>query len=99
MPVVVQRHVLGSARGVPAPLTVDVVEEIPLVRVFVEQIVVCQCQIMEGFRRAADHGGNRGGDSAWDKLVEMLVIVQRQVGGESSVVQLSWDRPVLGQGC
>ena len=42
VPVVVQRHVFGSARGVPAPQTMDAVEEIPLVRVFVEQIVVCQ---------------------------------------------------------
>ena len=32
-----------GARGVPAPQTMDFVEEIPLVRVFVEQIVVCQC--------------------------------------------------------
>ena len=31
-----------GARGVPAPQTMDFVEEIPLVRVFVEQIVVCQ---------------------------------------------------------
>ena len=42
VPVVVQRHVLGSARGVPAPQTTDAVEEILPVRVFVEQIVVCQ---------------------------------------------------------
>ena len=50
VPDVVRRHVLGSARGVPAPQTMDAVEEIPLVRVFVEQIVVCQVpQIMEVF--------------------------------------------------
>ena len=36
-----------------------------------------------GFRRAADHGGNHGGDSAGDKVVDMLVIVQRQVLGET----------------
>ena len=42
VPVVVQRHFLGSARGVQVPQTTDAVEEIPLVRVFVEQIVVCQ---------------------------------------------------------
>ena len=35
------------------------------------------------FRRAADHGGNHGGDSAGDKVVDMLVIVQRQVLGET----------------
>ena len=31
-----------GARGVPVPQTMDAVEEIPLVRFFVEQIVVCQ---------------------------------------------------------
>ena len=36
-----------------------------------------------GFRRATDHGGNHGGDSAGDKVVDMLVIVQRQVLGET----------------
>ena len=33
-----------------------------------------------GFLRAADHGGNCGGDSAGDKDVDMLFIVQRQLG-------------------
>ena len=36
-----------------------------------------------GFGRAADHRGNRGGDSAGDKVVDMLDIVQRQVLGET----------------
>ena len=37
-----------------------------------------------GFRRAADNGGNHGGDSGGDKVVDMLVIVQRQVLGETA---------------
>ena len=59
-----------------------------------------------GFLRAADHGGNRGGDSAGDKVVDMLVIAQRQVLGETEQktvevpqLQLSRGRPFLGQGC
>ena len=36
-----------------------------------------------GFRRVADHGGNHGGDSAGDKVVDIVVIVQRQVLGET----------------
>ena len=36
-----------------------------------------------GFRRATDRGGNHGDDSAGDKVVDMLVIVQRQVLGET----------------
>ena len=58
-----------------------------------------------GFGCAADHGGNRGGDSAGDKVVDMLVIVQRQVLGETEQkivdvpqLQLSRGRPVLGLG-
>ena len=44
------QHVAGivdgvrdGGRGVPAPQIINFVEEIPFVRVFVEQIVVCQC--------------------------------------------------------
>ena len=46
-------------------------------KLVVVPVVVQRHALVEGFRRAADHGGNRGGDSAGDKVVDMLVIVQR----------------------
>ena len=51
---------LGSDRGVPAAQIMDFVEKIPFVRVFVEQIVVCQCHRSWRFSwkrcRLADRG-------------------------------------------
>ena len=48
-----------------------------------------------GFLRAADLGENRGGDSVGDKVVEMLVIVQRQVlGGDRAGVVHFLDKVV-----
>ena len=94
-----------GARGVPAPQTMDFVEEIPLVRVFVEQIVVCQCHRSWRFSSCRRSRRKSWRCSAGDKVVDMLVIVQRQVLGETeqktegSAVPLSRGRPVLGQGC
>ena len=52
---------LGSDRGVPVPQITVFVEEIPLVRIFVEQIVACQRHRLRGSdsfcaRSGADHG-------------------------------------------
>ena len=90
----------------PAPQTMDAVERFRLCVSPCSRSWCASTTDHGGFLRAADHGGNCGGDSVGDKVVDIPVIVQRQVLGETEQktvevpqLQPSRGRPFFGQGC